>query len=350
MNKAWQWMRRNLFATPSNIVISVILFFLIGLVAYRLFDWALLKATWSGTDKNDCGEGACWAFIRAKFRFFLFGFYPYPWLWRPILVIVLLLSGLYFLIRSISSKHLVLVFLLNCLVLPLVIFVVLRGWGSFSVSPDRWGGLLMTLILSAMGLLFSFPLGIVLALLRTGKMRILRVLSVTFIEFFRGIPLITILFMCSVVLPLFLPSQLNMPKLLRLVIGLTVFQSAYLAEVVRGGLQAINKGQYEAAYSLGMPEWLANYFVILPQALRLSLANTTSISIAFIKDTSLVLVVGWFDLLGIVKPLSSDVHWLGMEPEAYFFVGLVFWLLCATVSRVGTRLEQRLNRYMVARH
>ena len=344
------WLHRNFFATPINILISLILLSAIGFVVYEFLDWAIFRASWSAANKEGCGEGACWAFIRAKFWFFLFGFYPGQWLWRAVLTLVLLLLGVYWMFWSIRGKHLFLVFIAVCLVLPLVIFFVLGGWGSFRVAPERWGGLLMTVILSLMGLLFSFPLGVLLALLRTGKMRILRVLSVLFIEFFRGIPLITILFMCSVVLPLFLPNQVYLPKLLRLGIGLTIFQSAYLAEVVRGGLQAIGKGQYEAAYSLGMQGWVANYFVILPQALRLSLANITGITIAFIKDTSLVLVVGWFDLLGIVKPLSSDVYWLGMEPEGYLFVGVIFWLLCAAVSRTGKCLERRLNHYMIARH
>ena len=354
MSRFWRgclgWLHRNFFATPINILISLVLLSAISFLVYEVVDWAVFRANWSAANKEGCGEGACWAFIRAKFWFFLFGFYPGQWLWRAVLTLVLLLLGVYWMLHSIRGRHLVWVFFAVCLILPLVIFVVLQGWGRFRVAPDRWGGLLMTVILSLMGLLFSFPLGIVLALLRTGKMRILRILSVVFIEFFRGIPLITILFMCSVVLPLFLPGQLYLPKLFRLVIGLTVFQAAYLAEVVRGGLQAIDKGQYEAAYSLGMEGWRANYFVILPQALRLSLANITGIMIAFVKDTSLVLIVGWFDLLGIVKPLSSDVYWLGMEPEGYLFVGLIFWFLCAAVSRIGKRLEHRLNRYMIARH
>ncbi len=355
-SKSWAksclWLRSNLFASPVNIVISLTLLYLFGIMLYRLLSWGLIHSTWVAQDRQGCAEasGACWAFVRAKFWFFMFGFYPKPWLWRPVLTLLLLVAGVLGLLRNIGRQHLLRNFLLTCLVLPVLIILVLGGWGTFRVPPDRWGGLMMTLILSVIGLLFSFPLGVVLALLRTGKLRILRIHAIIFIEFFRGIPLITILFMCSVVLPLFLPDQLQLPKLLRLLIGLSIFQSAYLAEVIRGGLQAIEKGQYEAAYSLGMPGWLTNYFIILPQALRLSLANITSITISFIKDTSLVLIVGWFDLLGIVKPLTSDSNWLGTEPESYLFVGLLFWILCATVSRLGRRLEQRLNRYMVAKH
>ncbi len=346
-----RWSRERLFNTPGNVVISFILLGVISFVVYGFLKWAFLDAVWVGDAKDVCAdaEGACWAFIVAKFRFFMFGFYPLKWVWRPIVMLILLVCATYWQFSKYNKKPIT-TFSILFVGLPTITFVILRGWGSFIVLPDSWGGLILTLILSSLGLLFSYPAGMILALLRTGKLKFLRIFAVIFIEFFRGIPLITILFMSSIVVPLFLPPSIVFPKIFRLVLGLTIFQSVYLAEVIRGGLQAIGKGQYDAAKSLGMTSLISNYFVILPQATRLSLANITSISIAFVKDTSLILIVGWFDLLGIVKPLSSDVNWIGMEPEGYFFVAVIFWLLCLMVSRIGITMENRLNKYMVAKH
>ncbi len=194
-----------------------------------------------------------------------------------------------------------------------------------------------------MGLAYSFPLGLLLALGRRSELPVVRGLSVAYIEFFRGIPLITILFMSSVVVPFFLPPGASVDKIVRIVIGMTFFQSAYLAEVIRGGLQSIDKGQYEAADALGFGFWLKAYLIILPQALKAVISNIGSISISFLKDTTLVLIIGMFDLLGIVTPLVNDSNWLGMEPEGLIFAGIVYWIICFAVSRITRSIERRVH-------
>ncbi len=336
--------RKDFFNTPGNAILSLLMLFFVVKVGIWFINWAFINAVWIG-DTNEVAspDGATWAFIINKLRFFMFGFYPKAHLWRIIATLLLMAATMipYFLK---AIKHKVLVFAGQMVIWPLIIgFFLAGGMGLEKVSTNDWGGLTLTFILSALGLMYSFPVGIFLALGRRSEKKIIRSLSIAYIEFFRGIPLITILFMASVVVPFFLPSQVSIDKIIRVVIGMTFFQSAYLAEVIRGGLQAIPKGQYEAADSLGFRFGLQQYLVIMPQVLKVTVSNIGGISISFIKDTTLVLIIGMFDLLGIVSPLASDSNWLGMEPEGLIFAGIVYWIICFSISRLTYKVEEKVN-------
>jgi len=336
--------KEDYFNTPLNIILSLLAIYLLVRLGIWLINWAFIQAVWTGENKDVAqAGGATWAFIGNKMRFFMFGFFPKEQIWRiPICFVLMAATFVPLFIKRIEHK--VWVFASYLLIWPLLIGIFLAGGlGLPEVSTNDWGGLMLTLVLSMLGLLYSFPLGIILALGRRSELPVIRTLSVAYIEFFRGIPLITILFMSSVVVPFFLPEQLKVDKIVRVVIGMTFFQSAYLAEVIRGGLQAIPKGQYEAADSLGFSFGLKQYLVILPQVLKTTVSNIGGISISFLKDTTLVLIIGMFDLLGIVNPLASDSNWLGMEPEGLVFAGLVYWVICFLVSRLTYKIEDKVN-------
>ncbi|MDC7221143.1 MAG: amino acid ABC transporter permease [Spirochaetales bacterium] len=336
--------QKDYFNTPFNAILSLFMLFILVKAAIWIVNWAFIKAVWVGDSRDVAREGgATWAFVIAKLRFFAFGFYPKKHIWRIVVTLVLLVASFipYFMK---SIKHKMLVFAAHMVVWPIIIgFFLAGGIGLEKVATNDWGGLTLTLILSLLGLLYSFPLGILLALGRRSEQTVIRVLSTAYIEFFRGIPLITILFMASVVVPFFLPSQMQVDKIVRVVLGMTFFQSAYLAEVIRGGLQAVPKGQYEAADALGFRFGLQQYLIIMPQVLKITLSNIGGISISFIKDTTLVLIIGMFDLLGIVTPLASDTNWLGMEPEGLLFAGLVYWAICFAISRLTYKMEEKVN-------
>jgi len=224
---------------------------------------------------------------------------------------------------------------------PIVAFVLLTG-GAFGLAPvatDKWGGLMLTLVVACVGMAASIPIGVLLALGRRSDMPVIRVLCVMFIEFWRGIPLITVLFMASVMLPLFLPPGMTFDKLLRALIGVSLFAGAYMAEVVRGGLQAIPRGQYEAAQSLGLGYWQTMGTVILPQALRLVVPGIANVAIALFKDTTLVLIISLFDFLGMIQTSLTDPKWLGFAVEGYVFAAAVFWVFCFSMSRFSVGLE-----------
>jgi general L-amino acid transport system permease protein len=246
----------------------------------------------------------------------------------------------------ISRFHHKAVYGLSFLVLyPIIAYFLLHGglFGLTSVATSQWGGLMLTLVIATVGIAGALPLGIVLALGRRSNMPAIRVVCVTFIEFWRGVPLITVLFMSSVMLPLFLPEGMSFDKLLRALIGVILFQSAYVAEVVRGGLQAIPKGQYEAAAAMGLGYWRSMGLVILPQALKLVIPGIVNTFIALFKDTSLVIIIGLFDLLNSVKQAAADPKWLGMATEGYVFAALVFWIFCFGMSRYSMHLERKLD-------
>ncbi|WP_053228117.1 amino acid ABC transporter permease [Spirochaeta cellobiosiphila] len=343
MKKTINYIRKNYLNTPGNTLLSIFLFVAISWVCIKLFSWAIINAVWTG-DSQDVANpnGATWAFINKKIRFFMYGFYPLESIWRINIAFVLfVLSFIPYMSKKINQS---IYFLIQMIFWPIIVFLLIQG-GLFvtEISSNNWGGLTLTLLLSSMGLMFSFPLGILLALGRRSQMPIVKVLSIVYIEFFRGIPLITILFMSSVVVPFFLPNTFVIDKYVRVIMGMTFFQSAYLAEVIRGGLQSLNKGQYEAADSLGLPYFLKTYLVIMPQALKMTITNIGGISVSFIKDTTLVMIIGMFDVLGIVKPLTGDSNWLGMEPEGLIFAGIIYWILCAIVSKVALHIETKAN-------
>ncbi len=339
------WLRRNLFSTPVNTLFTLGAFYLLYMVLPPMINWALLDADWTGTSREACsGEGACWVFIRLRFLHFMVGFYPEAELWRPIIVFGMAgLLLLYLLLKKLPYKGRVAGFAIFGF--PFIAFFLFYGglFGLPVVETHKWGGLMLTLILSTVGMLFALPLGTLLALGRRSSLAIPRALSVVFIELWRGVPLITVLFMSSVLIPLFMPEGVRLDKLLRALIGISLFQSAYMAEVIRSGLQSIPKGQYEAADALGLSYWQAMLLIILPQALKTVIPGIVNTFIELFKDTTLVLIIGLFDLLSTVQASFTDTKWLGFSAEGYIFAGLVYWLFCFSMSRYSHYLEKKLH-------
>jgi general L-amino acid transport system permease protein len=342
------WMRRNLFSSPLNIALTVLAAYLLWVSTPLLLNWTLFNATWSGDTREACqgNSGACWVFIRVHFEQFMYGFYPEAQRWRVNLAVLLLILGAAPLfIRTVPNSAKVKLGLGLLFVYPVIAFVLFKGglFGLPDVETSRWGGLLLTLVIAGVGMTAALPLGVLLALGRRSTMPAIQTLCVTFIEFWRGVPLITVLFMSSVMLPLFLPEGMNFDKLLRALIGVTLFQAAYMAEVVRGGLQAIPKGQLEAAAALGLGYWKTMALIVLPQALKLVIPGIVNTFIALFKDTSLVLIIGLFDLMNTVHNATTNPEWLGFSTEGYVFAAAVYWLFCFSMSRYSQNLEKRLH-------
>ncbi|MBB3394364.1 MULTISPECIES: amino acid ABC transporter permease [unclassified Rhizobium] len=354
---AWAWVRKNLLATPKDIVLTVIAVTFLAWALPHMINWLFIQAVWSGTDRTFCAtavqggtqpdgwSGACWAFVNAKLDQFVFGRYPLDERWRPTIVgilFVLLLAPM--LIPKAPFKRLNAILLFA--VLPLLAFWLLYGgFGLEIVDTPLWGGLMVTLVLSFVGIAVSLPFGIILALGRRSNMPVIKMVCVAFIEIIRGIPLITVLFMASVMLPLFLPAGYTIDKLLRALIGVAIFASAYMAEVIRGGLQAIPKGQSEGADSLGLGYWQKMRLVILPQAIKLVIPGIVNTFIGMFKDTSLVSIIGMFDLLGIVRFNFTDANWASAVTPltGLIFAGFVFWLFCFGMSRYSGFMERYLD-------
>ena len=348
------WARANLFSGWFNSLITLALAFLLVKYIYGFIDWAFVNAVWSvpndaagRPDTQACrdlkGVGACWAVVREKHRFMLFGTYPYDEHWRPALA-CLLFVALYIVsaMRRFWRKELVLIWV------GMLTAIAVLMWGGVLgmtfVPQDRWGGLPITLILATFGLAFAFPLAILVALGRRSKLPAIKALCVLYVELIRGVPLISLLFMASVMFPLFLPEGMNIDKLLRAQIAIILFAGAYLAEVVRGGLQALSKGQYEAAEALGLSYWQKTGFIILPQALRLVIPPLVNTFIGFFKDTSLVLIIGIFDLLTAGKTAIIEPMWQGFAVEVYVTVGLIYFVFCFAMSQYSGSLERELNK------
>ncbi len=339
------WLRENLFSGPVNTLVTILALYFLYLVIPPVFDWLFLSANWQGETRDACtNSGACWVFIIQRFEQFMYGFYPENLHWRPNLagiLLVLLVVPLFF--KRVPHKGWIAAFIL--LVYPVIAYFLLHGGaaGLEEVNTGKWGGLMLTLILSIFGIVAALPIGILLALGRRSSMPIVRAVSTVYIELWRGAPLITILFMSSVMLPLFLPEGFDIDKLARAMVGIALFQSAYVAEAVRGGLQAIPKGQYEAAAAMGLTYWKSMRLVILPQALKLSIPGMVNTFIELFKDTSLVLIIGLFDLLAIIQQANADSNWLGFDTEGYIFAALVYWIFCFGMSRYSLALEKKLD-------
>lgn len=341
---AWAWVRGNLFSSVGNTILTLLGLYIVWLIIPPVVNWAFLNATWSGTTRADCAPGgACWVFIKERFGQFMYGFYPGDQRWRVDLTVVLAVVGAIPLFLD-RFKHKARYGLALLVIYPLVAFWLLYGGFGLRVVPSsEWGGLMLTVVIAAVGIVGALPLGILLALGRRSKLPAIKVICVTMIEFWRGIPLITVLFLSSVMLPLFLPDGMNLDKLLRAIVMVIVFEAAYIAEVVRGGMQAIPKGQYEAAAAMGLGYWRTMGLVILPQALKLVIPGIVNTFIALFKDSSLVIIIGLFDLLNSIKRATSDPAWLGMSTEGYVFAALVYWIFCFAMSSYSARLERKLN-------
>ena len=339
------WLRTNLFSTPMNTILSFIGIYIAYALFLPLLDWAIFNADWIGSDKNACSQkGACWVFIGQRLDFFIYGFYPKSEYWRINIIFTLLaIMIIPQMIENAPFKKYLGWFFVSAF--PIISGFLLLG-GAFDIKPvptDKWGGLMLTLVISFVGIIAALPIGIFLALGRRSEMPIIRIICTTFIELWRGVPLISVLFMASVMLPLFLPEGTNFNKLLRALIGIVMFQSAYMAEVIRGGLQAIPKGQYEAAAALGLGYWKSMGLIILPQALKLVIPGIVNTFIALFKDTTLVLIIGLFDVLQTVSTAIVDPAWPDVSTEGFVFAAFVFWIFCFSMSRYSINLEQKLH-------
>ena len=422
------WMRKNLFSSIANSIFTLIAIWLIYMIVPGFLQWSIFDAVWSGSDRIACAtipqggalpEGwhaACWPYINAYMKQFIYGRYPVHELWRVNLVFAMFTIGLIpLLIPSVGFKKENLIVMLG--VFPVIAFILLTGgsldysgfllpnfliapslfkfWLDFiiltliiagivyaivratdsdpapavkqtliamailavvmlvistdfgleEVETDRWGGLMLTMVIAITGIVASLPLGIVLALGRQSEMPIVRLFSVIFIEGWRGVPLITVLFMSSVLLPLFLPDGVTFDKLLRALIGVALFSAAYMAEVVRGGLQAIPKGQYEGAMAVGLSFWQSMQMIILPQALKIVIPGIVNTFIGLFKDTTLVSIIGLLDVLGMISSSLADPKWATpvQALSGYLFGAILFWVFCFMMSRYSIFMERRLD-------
>ena len=340
---AMAWARKKLFSTPANAALTAGSLALLYWSVPPALDWMIFSADFAGESRAACsGEGACWVFVKARLGQFLYGFYPEGERWRVDLAFALLVAACLPLVWPRFPAKGKIAALLLLAYPPVAILLFHGGAGLAVVETARWGGLFLTLVIAGVGIVASFPIGVALALGRRSPLPVVKALCVAFIELVRGVPLITVLFMASVMLPLFLPEGVSFDKLLRALVGIALFYAAYMAEVVRGGLQAVPRTQYEAAESLGYGYWQTMRLVVLPQALRHVIPGIVGIFIALFKDTTLVLIIGLFDLLGIVQAAVSDPQWIGYNVEGYVFAGLGFWIFCFALSRFSQFLEGRL--------
>ncbi|WP_319526544.1 amino acid ABC transporter permease [uncultured Desulfosarcina sp.] len=337
------WCKRNLFNGWFNSILTIVILILMLQIVPPFVRWAFVDAHWlpSGAGCQG-GQGACWSVVSANFRFIIFGFYPHDLQWRPLLAMVILVALLFY-SRDRSRWNKVLGW--GWLAALAVMGLLLRGglFGMPVVESTQWGGLPLTLLLSVFGLTAAYPLGVVLALGRASRMKAVKSLCIVYIEMIRGVPLISLLFMSSVIFPLFLPEGVTVNKILRAQVAIILFTAAYIAEVVRGGLQAIPKGQYEAAESLGLNYVQTMRLIVLPQALKIVIPPSVSILISAFKDTSLVVIIALYDLLKTTKSVLSDPKWMGFSAEAYIFLALIYFFCCYFMSNYSRRLEKELD-------
>jgi general L-amino acid transport system permease protein len=349
------WLRSNLFSTPLNVALTILSVLLVVWLVPPTIEYLFVDAVWTGVDREACiltpdrpVVGACWAFVTDRIGFFVYGPYPISERWRVDIFFVMLAVGIGWLLWLRAPRR-DLGALYFFVVLPIVSFILLRGstlLGLPVVDTVRWGGLLVTIVVATVGIVFSLPIGILLALGRRSRMPAVRLFSTIFIEFVRGVPLITVLFMASVMLPLFVPESWSPDKLLRALIGVAMFSAAYMAEVVRAGLQAIPKGQYEGAMAVGLGYWQMMGLIVLPQALRITIPNIVNSYISLFKDTTLVYIVGIFDFLRAIEVSRIDPTWAApsTSPTGYVFAAMFYFVCCYGMSRYARSTEERLAR------
>ena len=354
MTGTFGWLRANLLSTPFNIVLTILIGLLLAWAIPELVNFLLIDAVWTGADRNACLEyeqhrviGACWPFVWERLPYFIYGSYPIAERWRVDVFFAMLAIGVIWLLwLNAPRRDLAAVYFFA--ILPVSSFILLSGWSWIGLRPVDtvlWGGVLVTIVVASVGIVVSLPLGILLALGRRSHMPAVRSLSVIFIEFVRGVPLITVLFMAGVMLPLFVPEQLSPDKLVRALVGIAIFASAYMAEVVRAGLQAIPKGQYEGAMAVGLRYWQMMRLIILPQALKVTIPNIVNTYIGLFKDTTLVFIVGIFDLLRTIEVARIDPKWATPVTSAtgYIFAAMVYFVCCYAMSGYASRIEARLS-------
>lgn len=344
---AGHWVKANLFSTPLNSAITLLMLLFLAWSVPKVLGWTVFNAVWGYATVAQCdavrGQGACWAVVWEKFRFMMFGVYPFEEQWRPgiaigVMVALLGVSAL----KRFWNRWLAAIWIVG---IGLTFWLMGGGLGLVPVRTEQWGGLPVTLILAIFGIGFAFPLGVLLALGRRSKLPIIRSASVIYIEVVRGVPLITVLFMASVMFALFLPEGVRIDQLLRAQVAIILFVAAYLAEAVRGGLQAVPKGQIEAAEALGLPYWRMMWLIVLPQALRISIPPIVNSFISLFKDTSLVVIIAIYDFAyAVKKSVETDFAWKKYFIEAFLFSILVYWIFCFAMSQYSQRLERELAR------
>lgn len=337
------WAKANLFNSGFSTLLTILVFFVLWQTVIPFVRWAFIDSLWFSTSQQcQSSDGACWSIIPANFRFMIFGFYPYEQQWRPFLAIILLVGLLLFSQYPRNWKKTLAYYWGVGLV---AMGILLRGGilGLSSVPSTQWGGLPLTLLLSVFGLTAAYPLGILLALGRQSRMPAIKSLCVIYIELIRGVPLISLLFMSSVVFPLFLPEGVSINGLLRAQVAIILFTAAYIAEVVRGGLQGMNKGQYEAADALGLNYYQTMRLIILPQALKIVIPPSVSILISAFKDTSLVVIIALYDLLKTTQSTLQDPRWMGFSAEAYIFIAGIYFVCCFYLSNFSRKIERELH-------
>lgn len=338
-----QWIKANLFDGVFNSILTIVTLFFLYKVVPPFIKWAFIDSLWfSSAEQCRTGTGACWSIIPVNIRFILFGFYPHELHWRPFVAMILLVS---LLLYSKNRDHWNR--LLGYLwIAGLSVMGILMKGGLFGLTPvesDQWGGLPLTLMLSFFGMFAAYPLGVLLALGRRSRMPAVKTICILYIELIRGVPLISLLFMSAVLFPLFFPEGVTVNKIIRAQAAIILFTAAYIAEVVRGGLQAITRGQYEAAESLGLNYVQKMRLIILPQALKIVIPPSVGILISAFKDTSLVVIIALYDVLKTTKSVLANPSWMGFSPEAYLFVALIYFVCCYSMSNYSRRLEKELH-------
>ena len=343
------WIYKNLLSSPLNIALTALGLFILYIIIPPMVEWAILKSVWTAESRNECWakmevpeEAACWAFIKGRLNLFIYGFYPVAERWRVDLSFVLLVFAVLPVLydKLPGRRH----WFWYVAAFPFLVgWLLVGGFGLNPVETDQFGGFMLTLIIGVTGISFSLPIGIALALGRTSDLPAVRILCVLFIEFIRGVPLIALLFVASTMLNYFLPPGTTFDLLMRVLIMVTLFSAAYIAEVVRGGLQGVPKGQIEAADSLGLSYWKSQRLIVLPQALKISIPGIVNTFIGLYKDTTLVLIIGMLDPLGIGRASLADAAWAGLAREVYLFIAIFFFLCCFGMSRYSLYLERKLH-------
>ncbi len=340
------WMRKNLFSSWINTFFTLLAAYFLYLTIPPILDWAVFDAVINASSRQECraiSSGACWAFISERLNNLVYGRYPNEEHWRVNLSFVMMLIALVpVLFDNVPGRKYGLIY--SCAYPFIAAWLLLGGFGLAPVGTDEFGGMMLNTVVGVTGIAFSLPIGILLALGRQSHLPIVKSLSVCFIEFIRGVPLITLLFVASTMLNYFLPPGVQFDLLLRVLIMVTLFASGYIAEVVRGGLQAIPKGQIEAADSMGLKYWQAMRLIILPQALKISIPGIVNTFIGLFKDTTLVLIIGLLDVLGMGRLSLSDSTWNGLSNEMYVSIAFFFFIACFSMSRYSIYLEGKLDK------
>lgn len=340
------WLKRNLFSDIVTSIMTLLIIAVLAIVIPNFFNWAFLTASWK-PDFNACrvdGVGACWGVITEKYRIILLGRYPLEEQWRPVVATTLLMA---LLIASCTRPFWKSWLVLLWIAVYWLFFVLMHGnvMGLSLVETDRWGGLPLTILLASLSMALAFPLALLVALGRRSNMAAIRSLSTIYVELIRGVPLISVLFMASFMFPLFMPAGKTIDVLIRVLVGMTLFAAAYMAEVIRGGLQAIPKGQVEAAATLGLSYWQTQFKIVLPQALAMVVPSIVNNFIGLFKDTSLVTIVSLYELTGAMSlALNSDSDWRPFKIEAYIFIAIIYFIFCFSMSRYSSWIEKQVNK------